>query len=86
MGNSCCEAQQSEKEILQGIKSNYIRSQTSIASKVLFSKPQQEVKYENHILLNIDEEPVEELKEDFHERKLYPVAKNLNKKFLHMLE
>ncbi|CAD8088067.1 unnamed protein product [Paramecium primaurelia] len=86
MGSSCCAKQQSEKEIQQGIKSNYIRSQTSNTSKVLFSKPSQEVKYESHILLNIDEEPVEELKEDFKDKKLSPLSKNLNKKFLNMLE
>ncbi|CAD8101763.1 unnamed protein product [Paramecium sonneborni] len=86
MGNSCCVKQQNEKELHQEIKSNYIRSLTSIDSKVFFSKPSQVVKYESHVLLNINEEPVEELKEDFQDQKLSPLTKNLNKKFLNMLE
>ncbi|CAK95155.1 unnamed protein product (macronuclear) [Paramecium tetraurelia] len=86
MGSSCCAKLQSEKEIQQVIKSSYNPSLTSIKSRVFFSKPLQEVQYVSHVLLNIDEEPIEEIKEDYKSQRLSPGANNLNKKFLLMLK
>ncbi|CAD8099992.1 unnamed protein product [Paramecium primaurelia] len=86
MGSSCLTKQQSEKDLQQVINSNYNRSQTSINCKIFFSKPSQEVEYVSHVLLKIDEEPIEEIKEEIKDQKLSPLVKNLNKKFLNMLE